>query len=174
MARPHPGGYKEGNNVILIGMPAVGKSTLGVLLAKSTSRDFLDTDVYIQSRERQTLPAILAAEGRDGFRRIEEEAVLTLEQRDTVVATGGSVVYGKRAMAHLKAGGIVVYLHVPLAILAQRIKDFIGRGVVMAEGQTLEELLAEREPLYRQWADVTVDCQAGTHEEVLERILKAL
>jgi shikimate kinase len=165
---------KEADNVILIGMPAAGKSTLGVLLAKATSRDFLDTDVYIQSCQRRPLSAILASEGREGFRRIEEESVLTLHPSRTVIATGGSVVYGERAMAHLKAGGVVIYLQLPLPILAQRIKDFAGRGVVMAAEQTLEDLLAERDPLYRRWADVTVDCQAQTHEEVLAKMLAAL
>jgi shikimate kinase len=150
------------------------KSTVGVLLAKATSRDFLDTDVYLQARERRTLAEILAAEGTAGFQRIEEEAVLTLDRRETVIATGGSVVYGERAMAHLKSAGVIVYLHLPLEIIARRIKDFAGRGVVMTKDQTLEDLLAERDPLYRCWAHVTVDCGVRTHEEVLTRILATL
>jgi shikimate kinase len=165
---------KQADNLILIGMPAAGKSTIGVLLAKATSRDFLDTDVYIQSREGRPLAAILAGQGTAGFRRIEEESVLTLHPRNTVVATGGSVIYGERAMAHLKAGGIVVYLYLSVHVVAQRIKDFAGRGVVMTQGQSLEDLLAERDPLYRRWADVIIDCHSQTHEEILERVLAAL
>jgi len=163
-----------GNNLVLVGMPGAGKSTIGVLLAKATSRNFLDTDVSLQAREQRSLQQILAAEGTEGFRRIEEEVVLALDCHDTVIATGGSVVYGERGMAHLKAGGVVVYLQLPLQILARRIRDFEGRGVVMSRDQTLADLLAERAPLYRRYADVTVDCQAMTHEEVLGRILEAL
>ena len=162
------------NNIVLIGMPAAGKSTLGVLLAKATGRSFLDTDVHIQAREGRTLQRILAQEGVAGFRRIEEQGVLALECRDTVIATGGSVVYGEGAMEHLKAGGIVVYLQLPLSVLARRIKDFARRGVVMSADQTLADLLAERDPLYRRYADVTVDCRARTHEEVLGRVLETL
>jgi shikimate kinase len=136
----------DANNVVLIGMPAVGKSTLGLLLAKATSRDFLDTDVYLQRRERRALPEILATDGHQGFRRIEEAAVLSLDCRDTVIATGGSVVYGERAMAHLQASGIVVYIEAPLEILEDRIEDLHGRGVVISAGQTLQGLLAQRAP----------------------------
>jgi shikimate kinase len=163
-----------GNNVVLIGMPAVGKSTLGLLLAKATRRDFIDTDVRIQAGERRTLPDILATEGRDGFRRIEEDAVLNLDCSDTVIATGGSVVYGERAMAHLQAFGMIVYLEAPLDVLGRRIKDLRGRGVVMDPGQTLQDLLAERAPLYQRYADVTVDCHTRTHEAALRRVLAAL
>jgi len=162
------------NNVVLIGMPGAGKSTVGVLLAKATSRDFLDTDVALQARQQRTLQQLLASEGIEGFRRVEEDVVLTLECHDTVIATGGSVVYGQRGMAHLKAGGVVVYLKLPLAILADRIRDVEGRGVVMTKEQTLEDLLAERAPLYEGYADVTVDCQELSHEGVLGKILEAL
>lgn len=162
------------NNVVLIGMPAAGKSTLGVLLAKASGRDFIDTDVYIQAREGRSLQRILTVEGTDGFRRVEEQSVLTLACHNTVIATGGSVVYGEQAMAHLRAGGVVVYLQASLDALARRIEDFVRRGVVMAAGQTLESLFAERDPLYRHHADVTVDCHTGTHEEVLERLEAAL
>jgi shikimate kinase len=168
MARP------ELNNVVLIGMPGVGKSTLGVLLAKATSRNFIDTDVIIQARERRSLPEILAAEGREGFRRIEEAAVIALDCHDTVIATGGSVIYGGRAMAHLKDCGVVVHLELPLAQVKQRLRDLKLRGVVMAEGQTLDDLFAERAPLYRRYADVTVDCRGAAHEGVLDRLLAAL
>jgi shikimate kinase len=164
----------KANNIVLIGMPAAGKSTLGVLLAKVSGRDFLDTDVYIQAREGRTLQRILAEEGIAGFRRTEEQAVLTLQCHDTVIATGGSVVYGDRAMTHLREGGVVVYLEAAIDVLAGRIEDFARRGVVMAAGQSLESLLAERDPLYRRYADVIVDCSGRTHEEVLERLQNAL
>lgn len=165
---------RPADNVVLIGMPGAGKSTLGVLLARTSGRDFLDTDVYIQAREGRTLEQILLEEGSDAFRRLEEQAVLTLTCRNTVIATGGSVVYGERAMKHLRAGGTVVYLHADLDILARRVEDFVRRGVVMAPGQSLESLLAERDPLYRRYADIIIHCRADHHEEVLARLQAAL
>lgn len=160
----------EAANIVLIGMPGVGKSTVGVLLAKATSRAFIDTDVVLQARAGRRLQAIIEAEGLDGFRAMEERAVLALDCRGHVVATGGSVVYSPRAMRHLKASGFTVHLHLPLPLLARRLTDLDARGVVIGSGQTLAELFAERLPLYRRWADTSIDCTGLSHEQVVEAI----
>ncbi|MFW6163663.1 MAG: shikimate kinase [Planctomycetota bacterium] len=161
-------------NIVLIGMPAVGKSTVGVLLAKATSRAFIDTDVVLQARAGRRLQAIIEAEGLGGFRAMEERAVLALDCRSHVIATGGSVVYSPRAMRHLKASGFVVHLHLPLPVLERRLTDLGSRGVVMAPGESLRELFAERQPLYERWADTTIDCADLGHEAVVAAILERL
>ncbi len=161
-------------NIILIGMPGVGKSTCGVLLAKATGRGFIDTDVYIQVGTGRGLQEIIDAEGLDAFRRIEEQYILCLECKNSVVATGGSVVYSPPAMAHLKAAGRVVFLDLPLADIVKRISDLDVRGIVMAKGQSLSSLYAERIPLYRQYADITIDCQGLNQDQVVGAILARL
>ena len=160
-------------NLVLIGMPGVGKSTLGVLLAKRTSRRFVDTDVDVQARHRRTLQEIIASDGLAAFREIEERCILALDCRDTVVATGGSVVYGARAMRHLHALGVIVHLDLPLDLVSKRLTDFESRGVVRSPGQSLASLFAERQPLYQRYADITVDCTRQTHEQLVERIAAA-
>lgn len=160
-------------NIVLIGMPGAGKSTVGVLLAKALSLAFMDTDVVIQSLEGRRLQEILDAEGVDSFRRIEERHVLALRCEGHVIATGGSVVYSDAAMAHLRRGGLVVYLDVPLALLAVRLGNLPTRGVARAAGQSIESLQAEREPLYRRYADVTIACAGMSHEGVVTAVIEA-
>jgi shikimate kinase len=155
-------------------MPAAGKSTVGVLLAKQLSRGFLDTDVYIQSLEGRSLRAIIDAEGLNGFRLLEERHVVGLDCHGTVIATGGSVVYGDAAMLHLKQWGTVVYLYMPLASLQARLTDMSARGVLILPGQTLADLLAERDPRYRCYADVVINCDGLSHQEVIDRITTEL
>ncbi|MFO7957247.1 MAG: shikimate kinase [Candidatus Brocadiia bacterium] len=162
------------DNIVLIGMPGVGKSTAGVLLAKRLSRDFVDTDVMIQAAEKRRLQDIIDTDGLDAFRRLEERQVLSLDCRGHVVATGGSVVYSPRAMVHLGDGGTIVHLELPLDVLRKRLTDLDSRGVVMAPGETLGRLYDERMPLYRRWADVTVSCEGLSHEEVVDAIVEAL
>jgi shikimate kinase len=157
-------------NLVLIGMPGVGKSTVGVLLAKATGRDFVDTDVWIQAREGAGLPELLARHGRAGFLALEERHVLDLDAESTVIATGGSVVYGERAMAKLRAGGLVVHLALSLRELEARLGSLAARGVVIDPGQDLATLHAERLPLYRRFADATVDTSGLSHEEVAARV----
>jgi len=155
-------------------MPAVGKSTVGVLLAKRTSRDFVDTDVVIQQGEGRRLRDIIADDGIDAFRATEERYVLALACKATVVATGGSVVYSEPAMKHLAALGTIVFLELPLEELRSRRPDFDAHGLVRRPGQDLAALLAEREPLYRRWADVTVDCRGLGHDAVVDAVCTAM
>ena len=161
-------------NIVLIGMPGVGKSTVGVLLAKALSRKFIDTDLIIQAREGRRLQDIIDAEGMAAFCRIEERQVLDLACEGAVVATGGSVVYSAPAMQHLKSAGVAVALTLDLPELQRRLMNLDSRGVVMAPGQTLEALFEERAALYRRFADITIDCGGMNHEEVVARTLEAL
>ena len=149
------------NNIVLIGMPASGKSTAGVLLAKAVGYGYIDSDLLIQSREKALLCDVLAREGAEGFIRIEESVNASLQAERCVISTGGSAVYGARAMEHLSSLGTVVYLKVGLKELERRLagKDIFRRGVVMRQkGETLAELYAERAPLYEKYAGITVDC----------------
>lgn len=167
MARAH-------NNVTLIGMPGAGKSTLGVLLAKRTAREFLDTDLHIQETQHARLQQIIERCGVEEFRRIEERSVLELDCSNCVIAPGGSAVYSDAAMQHLGRIGVRVYLDVPLAELERRLGDLDARGVIRAPGQDLAGLLAERLPLYERWADVRVDCDGLAHDVAVDAIIDAI
>lgn len=162
------------DNLVLVGMPGVGKSTVGVLLAKALSRSFVDTDVLIQAREGRRLQDILDAEGAEVFRGVEERHILALECRAHVIATGGSVVYSEAAMRHLRTGGVAVYLELPLSVLEERITNLDSRGVVMASTQSFAGLYEERRPLYERYADVTIHCRALNHEQAVARIMEAV
>ena len=132
------------DNIVLIGMPGVGKSTVGVILAKMIGYQFTDADLLIQKQEGKLLHEIIAENGTDGFIEIEERVNASIEASHTIIATGGSVVYGKKAMEHLSRIGTVVYLKVPYDTLEKRLEDIKGRGVVLKEGQTLRTLYDER------------------------------
>lgn len=146
------------DNIILIGMPGAGKSTVGVVLAKRLGYAFLDSDLVIQGREGKLLHEIISERGVEGFWAVEEDANVSIDVRRTVVATGGSVIYGPRAMEHLKQIGTVIYLQLPCEAIADRLGDLDERGVTLREGQGLEDLYAERIPLYERYADITIDC----------------
>ena len=161
----------EKSNIVLIGMPGVGKSTVGVLLAKALSKKFIDTDVYIQSREGKRLYEIIEQQGLNYFCAIEQKYVASLQCTDTVIATGGSVVYYDSAMQHLKAAATVVYLTLDPDQLIQRIKNLVARGVVIEEGQDFMELYQRRSGLYEKYADITIDCNGKDHQQVLDEIL---
>lgn len=161
-------------NIVLIGMPAAGKSTVGVLLAKELRRDFLDVDVCIQAAAGRSLQEIIDRRGLRAFRRLEERHVLGLRCRRSVIATGGSVVYSEPAMRHMASGGVVVHLALPLADLAARLEHLEERGVVIEPGQSLADLYAERTPLYRRWADVTVDCAGLDRTGAVAAVVRAL
>ena len=150
-----------GNNVTLIGMPGSGKSTVGVLLAKALGYQFIDTDLVLQQREGALLQNILDQRGVEAFLDAEEEAVKALDCTRAVIAPGGSVVCRPGGMARLQALGAVVYLHVPLEELERRVDNITTRGIAMAPGETLAHVFAQREPLYRKYADLTVEVEAG-------------
>ena len=162
------------SNLVLIGMPGSGKSTVGVVLAKQSARDFVDTDVLIQTAKGRSLQDIVDRDGYMVLRRIEEEALLGIALRNHVIATGGSAVYSEAAMTHLKQDGCVVFLHVELPILKTRIGDFGTRGLAKPCGQSLDDLYSERLPLYKKHAHFIVACGNLTHEEVSGRIMEAL
>ena len=161
-------------NIILIGMPGAGKSTVGVLLAKSTLRAFVDTDLLIQQREGKSLCEIIGKDGIDRFLAIENEVISAASFDCCVVATGGSAVYGKEAMQKLRSDGTVVYLKLAVCEIKKRISDIHSRGVAVKSGVTLDALYAERKPLYEKYADVTVDCEGLTAEQCVERIIELL
>lgn len=161
-------------NLILIGMPGSGKSTVGVLLAKRTARDFVDTDLLIQTAVGRPLQDIVDSEGYEALRRIEEEVLLDIDCRNHVIATGGSAVYSDKAMRHLKTGGRVVFLDVDLERLEERVGDFSQRGLAKRPDQTFEELFDERGALYRRYADITVQGAGLDQDEVCEEIAAAV
>ena len=164
--------YVQKPNIVLIGMPGAGKSTVGVILAKLTSRDFIDTDVLIQLAEGRSLQDIVDRDGYMVLRKIEESILLDLRCNNHVIATGGSAVYSGAAMNHLKSSGTVVFLDVDLPTLEVRIHNVHTRGLAKRPDQSFEDLFEERLVLYRKYADITVDSTTLSQEEVCERIIK--
>ena len=163
------------DNIVLVGMPGAGKSTVGVLLAKALGYGFVDVDLVIQHREGALLQEILDSRGRDSFLDAEERAVLELDCRRTVIAPGGSAVCREGAARRLQALGTVVYLNVPLEELLRRIRNLSQRGIAMEPGQTLADVLAYRDPLYRKYADLIVDCPPMQPlDQTVQRVRQAL
>ena len=162
------------DNIILIGMPGAGKSTVGVLLTKTLGYAFLDTDLVIQQREGALLQSLVDSLGVEAFLDVEADAICSVECRGTVIAPGGSAVCRERAMSHLKALGRIVYLHLPLEELERRLNNISTRGIAMAPGETLADLFAYRAPLYRNYADLTVDVGRQSLEETVALVLRAL
>lgn len=158
-------------NIILIGMPGCGKSTVGVVLAKAANLDFIDSDLVIQKQMGAKLSQLLDEHGDEGFRAIENRINAELIAEDSVIATGGSVVYGEEAMRHLKDIGTVVYLKLSYEAIEDRLGDLHARGVTIQPGWTLRDLYNERVPLYEKWADTVVDCEALRLREVVATIM---
>jgi len=165
---------EKSGNIVLIGMPGSGKSTAGAILAKMASRSFVDTDVLIEAKEGRTLQMIVDQDGYLSLRAIEERVLLDLNCRGHVIATGGSAVYSQAAMEHLRKHGVIVFLDMDLDTLKARVPDFGARGLAKRPDQSVSDLFAERYALYRQYADITVDCGVCGHEEVCARIIDAL
>lgn len=161
---------KKGNNIVLIGMPGVGKSTVGVILAKVKGYNFVDADLLIQEQEGRLLHEIISEEGTEGFLRIEEEVNASIVADKTIIATGGSVVYGTQAMKHLSEIGTIVYLKVSYNTLEKRLEDIKGRGVVLKDGQTLKDLYDERTPIYERYADITVNEEHLNVEQTVDAL----
>ena len=162
------------DNIVLIGMPASGKSTAGVILAKVLGKKFIDTDLVIQEREKALLADIIKDKGVAGFMKIEEEAILSVDVNNTVIATGGSAVYGEKAMEHLKENGTVVYLKVEKDELFKRLTNIKERGVVLREGETIEEMFDSRSVLYEKYADIIIEERDSTIEETIRKIQNEL
>ena len=161
-------------SIILIGMPSCGKSTLGVLLAKRLGYRFVDSDLLIQEREGKLLHEIISENGVARFIEIENEVNSEITETKAVIATGGSVIYGEEAMKNLKSLGQVVYLKIPYDEMCRRLGDFSHRGVIMRHGNSLEDMYAERAPLYEKYADVMVDVCNAQLSESLEKICDAM
>lgn len=158
------------DNLILIGMPGAGKSTVGVILAKRLGFDFTDTDLLIQAQEKARLQEIINQKGLERFRQIEEQVLLGLHTHRCVVATGGSVIYSQQGVRAISQTGRLVYLQVSQESLEQRIADMGERGLVMGVDQSFADLYRERTPLYEKYADLTIDCTGLNAEQVAAQI----
>jgi shikimate kinase len=162
------------NNIVLIGMPGAGKSTMGVILAKALRMTFVDADIVIQETAGRLLQDIIDGEGPEAFLVIEEHVVLSMECRNTVIATGGSVVFSSRAMEHLRFRGTVVYLRITFEEMEKRLQNITTRGIVLHPGESLQGMYNERVPLYEKYADITVDCSDGDFEECVGNVIRGL
>ena len=157
------------NNIILIGMPGAGKSTIGVVWQK-LGYEFIDSDIVIQNRYKKILQELINEYGTDGFEKIENDVNKSLNPQNSVIATGGSAIYGKEAMEHFDSIGTVVYLNLPYEEIEQRLGNLEERGVTIKKGQTLKDLYNERTPLYKKYTNLTIDCQGKTIREIVEEI----
>ena len=157
-------------NIILIGMPGVGKSTVGVIAAKTLGMQFTDVDLLIQAQEHMLLEQLIAQKGIDGFLDIENRIGAAIDTERTIIATGGSMIYGKEAMANLRRQGMIIYLQLSYPLLERRLGDLKKRGVILRKGQDLYGLYLERTPLYEAWSDAVICCDHLGIEEVVGRV----
>ena len=163
-----------GRNITLIGMPAAGKSTVGVLLAKRLGYSFVDVDIVIQNQEGKLLKEIIAEQGLDGFLEVENRVNARISEHEAVIAPGGSVIYGKEAMENLKSQGVVVYLKISFEELAERLGNVVDRGVVLREGMTLRDLYEERIAYFEKYADITIDEEGKDFGEVVDELRRLM
>lgn len=161
-------------NIVLIGMPGAGKSTVGVVLAKKLGMSFMDSDLVIQEQEGKTLHEIIEEKGTEGFLEVEDRVNATINPKNTVIATGGSVIYGSNAMAHLSEIGTVCYLKLSYESIDERLGDLAQRGVALKDGQTLMDLYEERTPLYEKYANLVIDCENKNIREVVGEISRVI
>lgn len=162
------------SNIVLIGMPGAGKSTIGVVLAKRMGYRFVDSDLVIQEKYGKLLHDLITENGVEGFWQIENDVNVEIDTDSSVIATGGSAVYGKTAMEHFRTIGTVVYLKLPFEEVAERLGDLKERGVTLKPGQDLADLYRERIPLYEKYAHLTVDCHGKMLKDIVEEIQKAV
>ncbi len=165
---------ENNKNIVLIGMPGCGKSTVGVLLAKSLLRDFCDTDLIIQNKFGCSLTDILKTDGLEGFKEKENTVLANLNLKNCVIATGGSAIYCEKGMENLKKDGVLIYLDLPIEEIEKRITNIKTRGIAMKEGETLHDLYEERKPFYEKYADTVLDCKSLCAEECVEKIVEIL
>lgn len=158
-------------NIVLIGMPGAGKSTIGVLLAKTLGLDFIDTDLIIQKKHKRLLQQLIDSLGPDEFLKIEQDTLCSLNCSDSVIATGGSAVYCDKGMQHLKKNGIFIYLKLKESELLKRIKCIKSRGIVLPYGSSFSDIYIERTPLYEKYADYTVNCHKKSVEDIVHEIV---
>ncbi|MGN0403500.1 MAG: shikimate kinase [Acetatifactor sp.] len=158
------------DNIVLIGMPGAGKSTVGVVLAKKLGYGFVDSDLVIQERYGKLLHELIEEKGVEGFWKLENAVNASLGVHRSVIATGGSAVYGAEAMEYLRENGLVVYLKLPLEEIRERLGDLNARGVTLQPGQTLQELYEERIPLYEKYAQKTVECSGKALREIVAEL----
>lgn len=161
-------------NIVFIGMPASGKSTVGVVVAKRLGYKFVDTDLVIQEVEKRLLKEIIAEEGNEGFLRIEDRVNAEIQEERAIISPGGSVVYCENAMRHYKETGMIVYLHTSYETISNRLHNAKNRGVVLKDGQTLKDLYEERTALFERYADLTISEEGRDLEETIEEVLRVL
>lgn len=161
-------------NIVFIGMPVSGKSTVGVVVAKRLGYKFVDTDLVIQEVEKRLLKEIIAEEGNEGFLRIEDRVNAEIQEERAVISPGGSVVYCENAMRHYKETGMIVYLHTSYETISNRLHNAKNRGVVLKDGQTLKDLYEERTALFERYADLTISEEGRDLEETIEEVLRVL
>lgn len=162
------------NNIILIGMPAAGKSTIGVILAKELGYQFIDSDLLIQNSQKRLLYTIIQQDGIDRFIEIEQQINSNINADKAVISTGGSVIYGAKAMEHLKSIGKIIYIKLSYNTLKSRLENIKRRGVILKKGQSLYDLYLERCPLYEKYADIIISAENCNLEQTLDKIIKSL
>ena len=160
----------ENLNIVLIGMPGAGKSTIGVLLAKALLMPYIDTDLVIQQKENRYLQDIINNDSLEKFLSLEEEVLLQLDLENHVIATGGSVIYSAASMTHLKQNGMIFYLKLPYSEINKRVDNITSRGIAKSKGQSLLDVYNKRSPLYEKYADIIIQCLDKTMEEIVQEI----
>jgi len=162
------------SNIVLIGMPGAGKSTVGVLLAKELTMYFVDTDILIQTKHGDSLQDILNNKGYLELRKVEEEVICSLTCQNHIIATGGSAVYSSAAMEHLGENSLFVFLEVELSEIKKRVTNFDSRGIAMKDGQTFDDLFLERGPLYQKYANIIIDCKEKNQDQITREICEII